>query len=614
MFLISEGRENADQWASILGGSVSALAAAVALTGWLRQRAKREGDLGDLDTAEPEAAVVAARVEQLANKVRRVWEAQELRQRLLDPEPLPVSWRTVGPPVSDHWRVIGGEDSPIDLDGSLDDLYWTVRTKLPRTRLVALGEPGSGKTSLVVRFTLACLAAREQAGLAASPIPVILRLSTWRPSEQTLQTWINTRLREDYDFDEPLDMEHLLLILDGLDEMPCPAREEALTRINAAFSARFPIVLTSRTEEYVATIESRRSDVLTAAAAIELQPLNAAAVRDYLTITTKPARLSEWTNVFAELTANPDGELARGLSTPLAISLARVAYAERAADPDHLLSFRTSRQVEAHLLAQLVPALYGDTSTATRVGHHVDDVHRWLSILARHFMRRGISWPDLSDLVSPLVHSLIIGSVTGLSVSAILGLATRPFIGTLVGLMMMLAVWAYTVTTDSAPSQHTPTCRRLLAFCIAPVALFAALLWSLTTLGGQATSPASGIALAASLWCLVLLSGGLIALQLAVLDLGIVIALVNQPDASPQALVLAGLVVTIIVSTLSAAQPRLFIARVLLFFTGHLPWRLNAFLEDGYRRGVFRKVGDLYYFRHDLLREQLANSGGAESP
>jgi hypothetical protein len=35
---------------------------------------------------------------------------------------------------------------------------------------------------------------------------------------------------------------------------------------------------------------------------------------------------------------------------------------------------------------------------------------------------------------------------------------------------------------------------------------------------------------------------------------------------------------------------------------------MEAFLEDGYRRGVLRKVGGMYYFRHDLLREQLART------
>ncbi|GAB2964388.1 hypothetical protein ACFMQL_38055 [Nonomuraea fastidiosa] len=182
VFLISQGRENADQWASIFSFVITGLVAAAAMIGWLRQRAKSRGDLGTLDVAEPEADAVAACAERLAAGVERAWRTEELRQRLLDPEPMPVAWRTLGPPVTDHWRVIGGGDTPIDLDGSLNDSYDVVRTRLPKGRLVVLGEPGGGKTSLMVRFVLDALAAREP----SDPVPVILRLSTWEPSEQPI--------------------------------------------------------------------------------------------------------------------------------------------------------------------------------------------------------------------------------------------------------------------------------------------------------------------------------------------------------------------------------------------------------------------------------------------
>ncbi|MGP3917573.1 NACHT domain-containing protein [Nonomuraea sp. 10N515B] len=606
VFFVIEGRESADQWASILSFFVTVLVAATALIGWLRQRAETAGDLGTLDVAEPEADVVAARVERLAAKVEQVWKAEELRQRLLDPEPLPVSWRTVGPPISDHWRVIGGNNTPIDLDGNLDDLYLTVRTKLPKARLVALGEPGAGKTSLVMRFVLACLAAREQTDAPAGPVPVMLKLSTWTPSVQTLRAWIYARLREDYDFDEPLPLDHLLLVLDGLDEMAEPDRETALTAINAAFSADFPLILTSRTSEYLATIDSRRADVLTAAAAIEIKPLDAAAVRDYLTITTKPSRLPEWASVFAELTADPDGELAGGLSTPLAISLARVAYAERAANPDHLLTFTNRRDLEAHLLAELVPSLYSDVSEHARASWRADDVRPWFSFLARHFRARGISWPDLSDVVPPLVYGLIIGLLAGLFTGTAFSLAAGPSTGVMVGATMIVAIWTYTVVIDPELSSLEQIGRRPLTIWAATSGLFSVILWYLTAQGDLAPDHAVGITLVASLWFLVMLCRSLIALQIAILDFGIVIALTGSPAASPQALAVTALIAIIVASILAAALPHFFIAHVLLFAMGRVPWRVGAFLEDGYRRGVLRKVGGLYYFRHDLLREQLA--------
>jgi hypothetical protein len=47
-------------------------------------------------------------------------------------------------------------------------------------------------------------------------------------------------------------------------------------------------------------------------------------------------------------------------------------------------------------------------------------------------------------------------------------------------------------------------------------------------------------------------------------------------------------------------------ARVWLPLTGRLPWRLSAFLDDAYRRGVLRRAGAVYQFRHARLQEYFA--------
>lgn len=47
-------------------------------------------------------------------------------------------------------------------------------------------------------------------------------------------------------------------------------------------------------------------------------------------------------------------------------------------------------------------------------------------------------------------------------------------------------------------------------------------------------------------------------------------------------------------------------ARLWLGATGHLPWRLMDFLDDAYQRGLLRKVGAAYQFRHVRLRDYLA--------
>lgn len=50
----------------------------------------------------------------------------------------------------------------------------------------------------------------------------------------------------------------------------------------------------------------------------------------------------------------------------------------------------------------------------------------------------------------------------------------------------------------------------------------------------------------------------------------------------------------------------LLVTRLWLCGTGRLPWRLMRFLEDAHRRGVLRRAGALYEFRHARLQERLA--------
>ncbi len=48
-------------------------------------------------------------------------------------------------------------------------------------------------------------------------------------------------------------------------------------------------------------------------------------------------------------------------------------------------------------------------------------------------------------------------------------------------------------------------------------------------------------------------------------------------------------------------------ARTLLALSGHLPWRLTAFLQDAaVNRGVLRQFGAVYQFRHVELQRRLA--------
>ena len=66
-----------------------------------------------------------------------------------------------------------------------------------------------------------------------------------------------------------------------------------------------------------------------------------------------------------------------------------------------------------------------------------------------------------------------------------------------------------------------------------------------------------------------------------------------------------GLAVGLATTSLTAWGTWLVFGRVWLPVNGRLPWSLPAFLEDAYRRGVLRRAGAVYQFRHARLQDHL---------
>ena len=69
-----------------------------------------------------------------------------------------------------------------------------------------------------------------------------------------------------------------------------------------------------------------------------------------------------------------------------------------------------------------------------------------------------------------------------------------------------------------------------------------------------------------------------------------------------------GLAVGLCVASLTAWGTWFLFARVWLPLNGRVPWSLPAFLEDAYQRGVLRRSGAVYQFRHARLQDHLTQS------
>ncbi|MDD7940622.1 hypothetical protein PHK61_19540 [Actinomycetospora lutea] len=69
--------------------------------------------------------------------------------------------------------------------------------------------------------------------------------------------------------------------------------------------------------------------------------------------------------------------------------------------------------------------------------------------------------------------------------------------------------------------------------------------------------------------------------------------------------------ISLLPSKCSAANFSL--ASFMLSRGGRLPRRPLRFLDDAYERGILRRSGMIYQFRHDRFREFLLNPQGAEN-
>src|SRR5712692_5371786 len=93
--------------------------------------------------------------------------------------------------------------------------------------LLILGEPGAGKSTLLLELAQRLVERAEQE--QSHPLPMILPLSSWAVKKPLLADWMGKQIALLYDVPRHLSQqwvqkEHLLPLLDGLDEMEVSAR------------------------------------------------------------------------------------------------------------------------------------------------------------------------------------------------------------------------------------------------------------------------------------------------------------------------------------------------------------------------------------------------------
>ncbi|GLX00246.1 NACHT domain-containing protein [Microtetraspora sp. NBRC 16547] len=380
----------------------------------------------------------------LAGSVTEKWGDETVLRLLGHPEPIPVPWRsTEHKELMDHPRLIAkGALSFPSLSDHMANMANDFRALRCR-RLVIIGGPGTGKTTLAVQLLMELLKTR----LPGEPVPVLLSAARWdTETHPQLHDWLAECLSSDYpalhaegfgpDTARTLaTRSEVLPILDGLDELPAEARAGILTALNRSMCDDDQLILTCRTTEFAESVDA--VGALAAAAVIESSPLSAEAVADYLQACLPPRPHHTWPRVLDALREGATPALAWVAATPLKLWLVRAAYITPQQDPSPLLDLGQGdpSTLNDHLHDQLIPALVNsrlptdDPAQPFRPRHawNPEHVRQWLTYLSQLLDRdsRDVAWWRLARHTPTRSVRLAVSLSCGLVVAITIGFLTN---------------------------------------------------------------------------------------------------------------------------------------------------------------------------------------------
>jgi hypothetical protein len=272
--------------------------------------------------------------------------------------------------------------------------------KVTGNSYLILGEPGSGKTMMLLELTRDLIAQAEAD--VERPIPVVFNLASWKGGRPNLTAWLVEELDAQYGVHKRIgrdlvENERLSLLLDGLDEVPAGHRKACVRAINDFRRTHHSVdlVICSRLREYqeIATELKLWLD-----AAVVLLPLSTEQIDQCLAdggpkLTALRARLKE------------DRVLQDLAQTPLMLSIMRLVYEDLPEGADLILSQHSIQAFRTALLRAYVRRMFdrsekskdrtgklrGQPERSTDAPYSRALTMRWLSWLAEQMNRHNHS-------------------------------------------------------------------------------------------------------------------------------------------------------------------------------------------------------------------------------
>ncbi|NEQ75677.1 MAG: NACHT domain-containing protein [Okeania sp. SIO2C9] len=311
---------------------------------------------------------------------------------------------------------------PISITGSISTVFG--RLGEGRTLLI-LGEPGAGKTTMLLKLTRDLIAKTDQN--LNQPIPVVLNLSSWAKKQQKIAEWLVDELLSNYGANKSLGKywvqeQQLLLLLDGLDEVKAQHREACVQAINQFMQdyGLVEMVVCSRIKDYEAL-----SCRLKLRGGIYVQPLTSEQINQYLD--KAGSQLQGLRTLLQQDTA-----LQEMMKSPLTLSIVSIAYKDISAE--NLPQMGSIKERRRHLFDTYIEQMFHRHGRTKTMKYKPEQTKHWLTWLATRMVQESrtvfliekmqptwlktkaerIFYRIASGVTSGLIFGPILGIISGL--------------------------------------------------------------------------------------------------------------------------------------------------------------------------------------------------------